>query len=288
MKFNQSIISIRTTAEKWTLYRGAAIKGKRYTYMHFISTNGGKSYKAAAHENELYATKAEALTAFRNHVNPITLALFDGLCTNHGGKMSGVVSFSTLCDMNPRCIERMKAGNSICAHCFAHTQLKRQATHRAKLARNTSVITASLYSASYFPIIDGFKQFRLESFGDLINPIQAANYMTWVSVNKHMSAALWTKNPDIAFDAIAKLGAAKPANMNIVYSSPALNTPASNVRRLYILPDGAPMIDKIFTVYTPEYIKEHSIAINCGARSCKACRRCYRKNTAVDVREKLK
>ena len=221
MKHATIISCIRTMTAKTELVRGSSVKGMRYTVMTFTSCNGGKTYRRETMSH--FKTRTEADAGFRSLVHPVTLALYEGLCRDHGGKMSGVVSFSTLCDINPRCIERMKAGNSICAHCFAHTQLKRQASHRAKLARNTAIITASVYSASYFPIIDDFDLFRFESFGDLINPVQAANYMTWAAVNKRMACALWTKNPDIMYKAINEGMAKKPHNLNIVYSSPAIN-----------------------------------------------------------------
>jgi len=60
------------------------------------------------------------------------------------------------------------------------------------------------------------------------------------------------------------------------------------MRKLYIMPDGKPMIDKIFTVYTKKYIQENNIIANCGARSCRGCKRCYKKSTRVYVREILK
>jgi hypothetical protein len=58
-----------------------------------------------------------------------------------------------------------------------------------------------------------------------------------------------------------------------------LNTPE---RRL-------PGYAKTFTVYTPEYLKNHpEIKVNCGARSCSTCQLCYTSNSVTVVNEKLK
>ena len=40
-----------------------------------------------------------------------------------------------------------------------------------------------------------------------------------------------------------------------------------------------PFVSKLFTCYDKEYLKEHpEVDINCGARSCMLCQRCYLKN----------
>lgn len=39
-------------------------------------------------------------------------------------------------------------------------------------------------------------------------------------------------------------------------------------------------------VYDKEHAKEHNI--NCGARDCNACRRCYSKNTDIYIKEIVK
>lgn len=231
-------------------------------------------------------TKKDALVKLAEIVPAATREFVNGLCLNHTGKMFGMVSFSTSCLENPRCIERMKNGNSVCAHCFAERQQKRQASTRNKLSRNTALVTSSLMSESYFPVLSDYKKIRLESFGDLINETQAENYIRFAEVNKHASVALWTKNPDILYKALEKRGFQKPSNLIVIFSSYGLNKPMENMLNLYTLPNGKPMIDKLFTVYDKNHAE--NVNINCGARSCMTCGRCYKKRTGTSVNEILK
>lgn len=47
-------------------------------------------------------------------------------------------------------------------------------------------------------------------------------------------------------------------------------------------------VDKVFTVYDEKTILAENININCGARCCATCRRCYSKETEKVISEKLK
>jgi hypothetical protein len=53
--------------------------------------------------------------------------------------------------------------------------------------------------------------------------------------------------------------------MVLIYSDPIIN--GNNE-----LPEG---FDKVFTVYTKQYVKENNIDINCGGKKCKDCLLCY-------------
>ena len=46
--------------------------------------------------------------------------------------------------------------------------------------------------------------------------------------------------------------------------------------------------DKVFTVYTKDYIEEHHIEINCGAKACLRCMLCYKHNDVKYINEVLK
>ncbi len=68
-------------------------------------------------------------------------------------------------------------------------------------------------------------------------------------------------------------------NFFFIQSSLRVNTPE---RKL-------PGYSKVFTVYTPKYLKEHpEVKINCGAKSCVSCRLCYTTNNVQIVNERLK
>lgn len=188
--------------------------------------------------------------------------------TGHTGKMEGLQSLSTSVALNPHCIKRQQNGNSICAKCFAAVLAKRYQGLNSCLSSNTEVLTRSILSADVLPLIP-VKYFRFEAFGDLINTNQVINYFNIARKNPDTLCALWTKNPHIVARAIAA-GHEKPVNLQIVLSSPLINTPIKSTRYSFV--------DKIFTVYDKTGAK--SININCGARSCLACGRCYRPNPA--------
>jgi hypothetical protein len=121
--------------------------------------------------------------------------------------------------------------------------------------------------------------FRFEAFGDIETETQVINYFNVAKANPKCTFALWTKNPWLIQIAIDH-GAVKPDNFKIIVSSPYLNEPA-NI-------NAYGFIDKIFTVYTKEYIAEHNIEINCGDKKCMECRLCYDNNNETNIREKLK
>lgn len=187
-------------------------------------------------------------------------------CVNHTGKMNGLHSLSTSVNSNPYCIKRQANGNSICAHCFAAAMMKQYKALNEATTRNAEILTASILSFDVLPLIP-VRYFRFESFGDLINVNQVINYFNIAKKNPDTLCALWTKNPHIIAKAI-EMGHAKPANLQIVLSSPLVNKPIKATKYSFI--------DKIFTVYDKQAAK--AVNINCGARSCLACGRCYRPN----------
>lgn len=278
---------VRNQAEKVEMKKLDRITfGNRWEIVLSRSYDGGKTYRY--NFTAYAANKADAVQKFRAMVNPTTLAMFEGFCMNHNAKMAGMVSFSTSCMLNPHCLERMKNGYSVCRYCFAAMQLKRQATNREKLERNTELVKNTVISESYIPIIDGFDKIRLEAFGDLQSWQQAETYMNIARANSGKPVALWTKNPQYLWQALEKNGFNKPDNLIVIYSSCTVNQPAANVRNLYIMPNGKPMIDKVFTVYTKEHATANKVNINCGARNCNGCGRCYSHDTETEVNEILK
>lgn len=192
-------------------------------------------------------------------------------CTNHGGKMKYINSCSTSAGCNARCKARAAAGDNdcICTHCFANAQMEYQKSTRQKYARNTELLTSVHISPEWVPAETDNDIFRLESFGDINNELQVYNYFSIAKARPLVNHTLWTKNPDIIASAI-KRGPAVPENLNIIYSSPYLNTPRPDMLKKY------PFIHQIFTVWTSEQAAARAgVSINCGARACNTCRRCY-------------
>lgn len=207
----------------------------------------------------------------------------DHFCTDHTGKMSGIVSYSTSVLDNPYCsARRCNCDNAICKYCFAADQIELYKAMQPKLHRATILATSRRWSIDIIPVLDKWPMIRLEAFGDIQNTTQVHNYFAIAAANKHAKVALWTKNPNIIATAISD-GANKPDNLNIGLSSLYVNRVA-NV-------DKWDFIDFVFTVYDSDYIDKNHIIINCGGRCCYTCRRCYTKPVSdyqMLINEKLK
>lgn len=73
----------------------------------------------------------------------------------------------------------------------------------------------------------------------------------------------------------------KPSNLQIIQSTLKVNDSPDEVKYWFI--------DKVFTVFDEEYIEENNVIINCGARSCRTCKRCYTPSEGIEyINEKLK
>lgn len=198
---------------------------------------------------------------------------------NHTGKMTGMQSLSTSCLDNPYCRMYAKDPEKICSKCYAERQMNCYKSMQNCLAKNTEILTTKRLSYEEIPFLNA-AMFRFESFGDIQNETQVINYLNICHKNPHVNFALWTKNPAILKTVFEEIGEAKPENLQIVLSSHYLNKQADITPWWFV--------DKIFTVYTKEYAEEHKLDINCGARLCIACRRCYLDNDITYINELLK
>lgn len=197
---------------------------------------------------------------------------------NHTGKMSGMASLSTSVIQNPICAKRAKVPGSICEKCFAVNMFKMRGKGFSDcFKKNTEVLTSEVIPVKEWPIVN-YRVFRLEAFGDLQNRTQVENYFNFAKRNPGTIFALWTKNPVFIKEAIEN-GNKKPKNLIIIQSSCFIDK-ADEKKYDFI--------DKVFTVYSKPYIKENNIDINCGARNCLECGRCYSKRTSNEIREQLK
>ena len=197
--------------------------------------------------------------------------------TNHSGKMSGMVSISTSVTTNERCAKNAQIPGSICEKCFAAKQMRVFPTMEKPMVENQRILTSEILPPEKLPIINNL-YFRFEAFGDLNNATQVKNYFNMCYKNPGVKFALWTKNPDFIAEAIAD-GYNKPDNLNIILSSLFINQERKN---------RFDFVDKVFTVYDPQYIEENNVDINCGARNCFSCGLCYEKNNISVINEKLK
>ena len=200
------------------------------------------------------------------------------IVTSHGGKMEGIGSLSTSCTKNKFCQKRKENPENICHYCYANTILHMREGCRKNCEKNSEILTSRILEKSELPILN-YSVFRFEAFGDLENETQLINYFNICKANKRTDFALWTKNPAIV-DKVIKKGYKKPRNLQIVLSSLKVNEKADANKWKFI--------DKVFTVYSDDYIKKNEIKINCGAKSCVSCQKCYHKNKYKEINEKLK
>ena len=213
----------------------------------------------------------------------------DMFTVNHTGKMSGMLSLSTSPLMNNRCKARAACGNSecICTHCYALAMQDMYDALSAKLMRNTEALTSELVPGSALPTInpDRHPAARIEAFGDLVNETQVINYIDLISTNPDVYFGWWTKNPDIIAEALYTGEYEKPENVKIIYSNPIIDKYVS----LEEIQTRYPFIDAVFTVWSDEKTAAaHGQAINCGARHCMTCKKCYTNNGIAQINELLK
>lgn len=200
-----------------------------------------------------------------------------------GAKMENILACSTNCCMNPLCIKRSNSDiNGICEYCFAKNGIKAYKTFRENITENFETM-ARILKVGELPIIDYISVpfFRFESHGDLYCKNQAINYINTTAINPLVSFALWTKNPWYLHDAIKETG--KPANLRNIYSYYFIVRNDEDLKKAHkrwehvkkIYPN---TFDSIFIVLSPEYAASHPEMVNCGARSCYNCHRCYNGN----------
>ena len=228
------------------------------------------------------------------------------------GKMEGMTSINSACSNNTRCQarinaaaflikklnvkdksdlkKRLKAGKidtniynvMICWFCYADSLMRARANNKACFEENGRVLRSHILEEEEIPLWPTFYG-RIEAFGDVDNEkaggvIQARNYIRIARYNPRVSFAAWTKNPDIWEKAFEIEG--KPENLIMIQSSVSINRP----EKPYI-----PNFDKVFTVWASEEAAAAAgFAINCGARKCLKCLKCYTNNDIVYINELLK
>lgn len=203
------------------------------------------------------------------------------------GKMEGMIALSTSPNGNPACLARAGCGNPncICPSCYAMAQMAYQHETEAKLEQNGKILSERLIPMDEWVHLNpnAWRLVRIEAHGDVRNATHAANYMRLAKANPHITFVAWTKNYWFYAQAV-KSGTEKPDNFILIVSSPMMNDELDIEKY--------PLADRVFTVYTGEYITENGIKpqfINCGARSCLACKHCYKRdNGLVYIHEILK
>ena len=201
------------------------------------------------------------------------------------GKMSDVMCLTTSPYDNARCLARSKNCDMICNKCFSLKGLSFKKNVRNTYHSNSDILSnreltdLELNEISYLIKFYDIRYFRFESHGDLLNELHYINYVKVAKNNPGVNFALWSKNFDI-IEKVEKIGVYKhPDNMQLVQSSVYLNDFELNSSNL---------ADKVFTVFDKDFINNHNLEINCGAKNCSACGLCYEKNNIKYINERLK
>ena len=221
------------------------------------------------------------------------------LTMEHTGKMLGMQSMSTTCKCNNLCRVRIaKAYNDIgiefnpdnakearaalkkylqenpfstniliCAFCFSDSQQDSQKTMQQPLFKNYEILNGGIVHDDWIPVINAL-YFRGESFGDFASENSVINFFNFARKNPLVNFTAWTKNL-VFFGRAVEHGHTKPENFKLVFSSQYINKRA-NIPERY-----KSIVNAVFTVFTKEFAEKHNIKINCGARACMACLRCY-------------
>ncbi len=215
--------------------------------------------------------------------------------TKGRGKMQNINSLNTDARDNPMCMRFHKNPDYICYNCFSITGL--EAGNRGSGASkkiNSKLLTKRVYEPEEFPSRNITPTFRISSDGDIINSTHMMNIANFLKrqfdEGKIQQVAWWSKLPKYIREFIPygkKLGL--PMNkISLIFSTYELNNMKPKV------PAG---FDRCFTVYSADFIdqlvaegkiKGEKQFVNCGARDCLKCMRCYKKSGEKIIREKVK
>lgn len=189
-----------------------------------------------------------------------------------GNKMDGMVSINTLPALNDFCMKMREDKENICSACYCKKSEFYPGIKKT-FGENTYILSSELIDKSKLPYINHVIC-RFNAFGELVNKLHYKNLVAIARKNSHVVFTLWTKRPELTY------GIKKPDNMILILSSLKKNEIAP-------LPKN---FNKVFTVFNAGYLREHTdIQINCGAKHCLTCRKCYSlDNSEVYINESLK
>jgi len=185
------------------------------------------------------------------------------------GKMDHINSINTNPLTNDFCMKMSLNSHSVCSKCYSLRSCKRWKSMQIPLDKNGIELSECILPMSDLPYINALI-FRFSSHGELINYRHLINLLKICRKNPKVVFALWSKRLDLI-----KRMVNKPKNLIIVYSSPIINKVSEN-----ILNDNK-NIDKVFTVFSKDYAKKHSITINCE-KKCFKCQKCYNLNDKTE------
>jgi len=195
------------------------------------------------------------------------------ISTRMQGKMKGFHTLNTSPLDNKFCLAMSLNPDNICSKCYSQKALKTYAISARKMwKRNGEILSSGILDD--LPEIQK-RYFRFSSHGEVLNEFHYINYVNIAKKNPGTNFTLWTKRKEI----VAKLGKMGADNLTLIYSEPTLNNLKATPPKNY---------DKVFTVFSDDYVKANNVDINCGGKVCLECLICYDKTDIINVNEHLK
>ena len=194
-------------------------------------------------------------------------------------KMDGIPAISTNSKLNTLCNKLCMNVNNVCNKCYARKGINKYHALERKLTFNHIILTHCKLCADDIPVDWIYRQSkhglgRFQSHGELNNEIELNNYMTIAEAVSGIHWSLYTKN--IVLLKKYREKHVTPNNVSFGYSIAKVN-PSEKYINYCVNYYGYNLhvIDFVFAVYTGKYAKENNIVINCGAKHCGTCSKCY-------------
>lgn len=199
------------------------------------------------------------------------------------GKIEGLCSIDTSSLRNPFCEKMSKTAGTVCQKCYAIRAEKYRTNLTECYNNNNELLSSLIINYDELPRINAL-YCRFNAFGELINETHFINLLRICKVNQRVSFSLWTKNKKVVDYVFNELHYKKPKNLKIILSSIFINLQQAAENEIKT----SKYYDKLFTVYSKDYINNYGITINCGATKCKNCMKCYNDDNTVIINEKIK
>jgi hypothetical protein len=191
------------------------------------------------------------------------------------GKLKDIQAINTNPLTNDFCRKMHDSGNNkiICTECYSCAMLKAYRKNCVPAFENNSDVLSNIsLTEKDIPKIKT-SIVRIHAHGELINQTHLQNILMIVKHYPEKTFSLYTKRLDIINEYC--VNNTLPSNLIMVYSNPLIDNPITTVPAHF---------NKVFNVCRTSNVDK----INCGARSCDGCRRCYDLNKDNIIYEMIK
>ncbi len=197
------------------------------------------------------------------------------------GKLIDVPAINTNTLSNRFCMRMCLSDNDncICAKCYSQNMLKSfRKNCIPAFEYNSKLLSRDILRKNQFPNVKN-DIVRINAHGELINEFHMINIRIFCLLNPKKVIVLYTKVLSLVNKVLDMFD--KPNNLIVVYSNPIIDKPINKIPK----DDKFRYVDKIFNVLDKN---TDNIKINCGARNCNVCRKCYNMHKDNIIYEQLK